>query len=220
MDKSLYLVLSSEYRKDLLPLDIAERAINGGIKVLQMREKNLKHKDATALAREYSLLCKRHNVTFIVNDDPQLCVDAGANGLHLGQEDVKNITLAKAREIIGKDRIIGLSTHSLEEFRIANESGVDYIAFGPLFETKTKSYSIGLGDIDKVVKEAKKPVVFIGGINVGNIDDILSLGGRNIAVIREIMCAGDIKARAKMLNAKMQERFKRAVGIAKGGLGG
>ncbi|MEN6487375.1 MAG: thiamine phosphate synthase, partial [Smithella sp.] len=175
-DNSLYLVLSEEYGGALPLLRIAEQAIAGGVDILQMREKYKSHEELINLGKRLASLCKKNGVTFIVNDDPLLAKTVEADGVHLGQEDIRQYPINLVRQIIGKDKIIGLSTHSLEQFRLANQMDVDYLAFGPIFSTKTKNYHIGTGDVSKVLQTALKPVVFIGGINTDNLDVLLAAG--------------------------------------------
>ena len=192
MKNSLYLVTGEEYSGSRSTLDVAKSAILGGIDILQMREKNKKQEELITLGSELSALCQDNNVTFIVNDDPYLAKEVGADGVHLGQEDLKKHPIEKARDILGENKIVGVSTHSAEQFDVANRSLCDYIAFGPIFPTRTKDYSIGISDIKKVLSIAVKPVVFIGGINKGNIGVTLKEGARNIAMIRAITEAEDI----------------------------
>ena len=128
--------------------------------------------------------------------------------MHLGQEDIKNCPISKAREIIGQDKIIGISTHSIEQFKIATESDCDYIAFGPIFPTKTKDYSIGMGSVGEVLDISNKPIVFIGGIDLTNIDILLEKGVKNVAVIRAIVQAEDIKSKVGELKKRIN-RYKK-----------
>ena len=196
-EKNLYLVLSEECGCGRNALDIAKSAIAGGIDMLQMREKAKPRSELLSLGHELCGLCKKNNVKFIVNDDPVLAKEIGADGVHLGQEDLKKYSIKKTRNLLGQDKIMGLSTHSLEQFKEANTKDLDYIAFGPIFPTKTKDYFIGTGDVEEVLNIAAKSVVFIGGINNGNIGELLKKGARNIAVIRTILEADDIKAKTE-----------------------
>ena len=165
--KNLYLVLTEEYSSKPI-LDVAKEAVDAGIDILQMREK-FKSKDELvrlgAKLRDLSV-----DIPFILNDDPSLALELNADGVHLGQEDYRNHK--EARKIL-KNKIIGLSTHSVEEVSQANDFDVDYIAFGPIFETKTKDYSVGLSVVEEVLSIAKRPVVFIGGIDVENISSLI-----------------------------------------------
>jgi thiamine-phosphate pyrophosphorylase len=202
-DGSLYLVLSEEYGGGTPVTYIAEQAMAGGIDILQMREKNKSREELLNLGHTLSLLCKKHSVIFIINDDPLLARTLDADGVHLGQEDILKCPINSVRKIIGDSKIIGLSTHSLEQFRKANQMDVDYIAFGPVFPTKTKNYHIGIGDVSSVLQEASKPVIFIGGINTTNLDILLAKGASNIALIRDIMQAEDIMMRTKWYKNKL-----------------
>jgi thiamine-phosphate pyrophosphorylase len=202
-DHSLYLVTSEEYSGGRPTLEIARSAISGGVDILQMREKRRPGEELLALGKELSGLCREKDVLFIVNDDPLIAMKVGAHGVHLGQEDAARYTLKGARQIVGEDRIIGISTHTFSQFKAANESDVDYIAFGPIFPTKTKDYYIGTGEISKVLEAAKKPVIFVGGIDLDNIDKILSKGAKNVALIRAITGAEDAEAAARAFKDKI-----------------
>jgi thiamine-phosphate pyrophosphorylase len=202
-DHSLYLVTSEEYSQGRTSLEVAASALEGGIDILQMREKTKSRDELIDLGRELSKLCKGKATIFIVNDDPFLAREVEADGVHLGQEDLEKYPLEVVRDIMGKERIIGVSTHSVEQFKGANSSDTDYIAFGPIFPTKTKEYHIGPEEISTVMDMALKPVVFIGGINLDNIDEVMRRGARNIALIRGITASEDI--REKVMG------FKRAI---------
>lgn len=206
-DNSLYFVTSQEYAKQRTTYDAATLAITGGIDILQMREKQKPQEELIKLGKKLSFLCTRNDIIFIVNDDPYLAEKIGADGVHLGQEDILKYPLEKTRQILGKNRIIGISTHSVNQFEKANSEDFDYIAFGPIFPTKTKDYFIGIKDIEKVLEISAKPVIFVGGITLSNIDEALNKGARNIAVIRAIMQAEDIVRMVRTLKKKMTRRM-------------
>ncbi|MBU1043303.1 MAG: thiamine phosphate synthase [Candidatus Omnitrophica bacterium] len=211
-NKNLYLVLSSEYNQKKNVLAIAEQAIFGGVDIIQMREKHLSDAEKIKLGKKLYALCQTHKVMFIVNDDPYLAQQLNADGVHLGQTDLEKYPLIKARQIIGQNKIIGLSTHNIEQFKQALNQGYDYLAYGPIFETKTKDYHIGTSQISQVLAWANLPVVFIGGINLRNIDLVLEKGAQNIALIRAIMQAENItqtvkEFKQKILRGKMQLRI-------------
>ncbi len=193
-DRNLYLVLSEDCCKGRLAIEVAKLAISGGVTMLQMREKAMPRAELVKLGCELRRMCK--DVIFIVNDDPALAKEVGADGVHLGQEDLKKHNLKNTRNLLGPGGIIGVSTHSLEQFKKANTENFDYIAFGPIFPTKTKDYFIGTGSVEEVLKIAKKPVVFIGGINLDNVGGLLEKGAKNIALIRGIAEAEDVEAAA------------------------
>ncbi|MFA5143210.1 MAG: thiamine phosphate synthase [Candidatus Omnitrophota bacterium] len=206
-DRNLYLILSEDCGRGRPACEIARLAVSGGVDMLQMREKARPRGELVKMGRELQAICQKNNVKFIVNDDPAIAKETGADGVHLGQEDLKNHNAKQARRLLGPDKIIGVSTHSPGQFEEANAGDFDYIAFGPIFPTKTKDYFIGADDIEKIMRIARKPVVFIGGINLGNIDDILQKGGRNIALIRAILEADDIFKTTKRFKEKL-ERVK------------
>jgi len=195
----LYLVTSQEYSQPETTLEIAKKAIAGGIDIIQLREKTLKESQIIKLGRKLSTLCKKSNIVFIVNDNPHIAKEVNADGVHLGQEDIKEYSLKKTRKILGKNKIIGLSTHSLEEAKKANTYDINYIAFGPIFRTKTKNYFIGTEEVPQVLKISRLPVFFIGGINYSNIEDLLKLGAKDIAMIREIIQSKNVARKVKEL---------------------
>ena len=196
-DYSLYLVITEEYGKGRSAFEMAESAIKGGVDIIQMREKNTPKYKLVDMGKKLSCLCKDSGVTFIVNDDPKLAKEVNADGVHLGQDDIKKYPIDETRKTLGPDKIIGISTHSLEQFSKVNNEGFDYMAFGPIFPTKTKDYFLGAGSIKNILNIALRPVFFIGGINLSNIDWLLEAGAKNIALIRGIMEAGDIVSAAK-----------------------
>jgi thiamine-phosphate pyrophosphorylase len=198
-DHSLYLVISEEYCAGRTALEVAERAIKGGVDYIQMREKDKDVREIKVLGRELASLCRRKRVKFIVNDDPILAKDIGADGVHLGQADAARYTIKGARALLGPDKIIGLSTASVAQVKDAAKHDVDYIAYGPVFYTEVKDKCAGVKDVPLVLKAASKPVVFIGGITQYNIEELLGLGAKNIAVMRAITKAEDIMGAAKAL---------------------
>jgi thiamine-phosphate pyrophosphorylase len=203
---SLYLVITEKYAPGKSAKSIAELAILGGVDILQLREKEKPLNELLELGSTLSSLCKKNGVIFIVNDDAGLAKEVNADGVHVGQSDIAAQSIDEIRNILGKDKIIGISTHSLREFEQANGFDVDYISFGPIFAIKTKDYFIGTGHIKDVLKIAKKPVFFIGGINLLNIDELLALGVKNVALIRGILEAEDLKA----ASAAFKEKLKKA----------
>lgn len=209
IDGSLYLITGEEYSRGQSTLEVVQEVVNSGVDIVQMREKAKSRQELLELGRKIAFLCNKENVIFIVNDDPYLAAEVGADGVHLGQEDITHYPLKEARSILGKEKIIGLSTHSVKQFEQANESDADYIAFGPIFPTKTKNYHIGTGSISEVSERSEKPVVFVGGITEENMDEVLSLGGRNIAMIRALVQNEDIQSAVKNIKLKIKKRIKR-----------
>jgi len=196
---NLYLVASQKYCQEKNILDIAQEAIYAGIDILQMREKSLERNQLLNLGKELAKLCKINQVMFIVNDDPGLAKTLDADGVHLGQEDILSFPIKEVRTILGQKKVIGLSTHSIKQVETANSFDLDYIGFGPIFSTKTKSYTIGTEEIEQALQISKVPVVIIGGITSENIRQVLNKGATNIAVIREIVQAKNVKEKVLQL---------------------
>ncbi|TBR17960.1 thiamine phosphate synthase, partial [bacterium] len=153
-DYSLYLVISSEYGLGRPVLEIAKSAIAAGVDIIQLREKNKDKNELIELACELKELCHKAGVIFIVNDDPYIAKASGADGVHLGQEDLSRLSVNEVRGIITEDKIIGVSTHSLDEVRKANSQNINYIAYGPVFATETKKYFLGTKDVKEVLSFA------------------------------------------------------------------
>ena len=205
-DGSLYLVTGAECSLGRATLDVVSAAIRGGVDIVQMREKNASRPELVELGRSLKDICKTNDVVFMVNDDPYLAREVRSDGVHLGQEDVKKYGLPAARELVGTEGIIGLSTHSVRQAKDGAASDVDYIAFGPVFPTKTKDYFIGSDGLPEVLALSSKPVVVIGGINGENLDKVLSLGARNVAMIRHITEAPDVESRVREIKEIMLRR--------------
>ena len=203
---SLYFVTGEEYSAPRTTFEVVKDSILGGIDIVQMREKNKEKDELRKIGKELLVLCRENNVVFIVNDDPFLAKELDADGVHLGQQDIEKYSIDQARSILGNEKIIGISTHSIEQFKEAQDQDCDYLAFGPIFQTKTKDYFIGLDDVESVLGIAQKPVMFIGGINSENIDYLLEKGAKNIAVIRCIAESDDALKSTKVLKEKIARK--------------
>lgn len=180
--------------------------IESGIKVVQYREKEKSLGEKYRECLEIREMTARLGVTFIVNDHADLALMVGADGVHLGQDDLPP---GKVRELVGDEMIIGLSTHSPAQAGAAARSGVDYIGVGPIFSTRTKKdvcAPVGLEYLDFVVKNIALPFVAIGGIKEHNIAAVHKRGARCIALVTEIVGAGDIAARVRSLRAALAGR--------------
>jgi thiamine-phosphate pyrophosphorylase len=182
-----------------------EDAIQGGVDLVQFRDKA--SPDSVRLEKIKKLLqiTKDAGVPLIINDRPDLCVLTNAAGVHLGQDDMP---VSEARRIVGPGRIIGYSTHSLDQAIKADEDGADYIAIGPVFPTDSKGIpidDIGLDVLKEVVATVKAPVVAIGGINADNLDQVLATGVKRIAVIGGILGSGNVGENARTLKERLSK---------------
>ena len=176
----LYAIIDLEAADD--PLELAKRSLESGCAWLQLRAK--KADDATWLeaARTLRSMCAASKTPFVVNDRADIAKLVSADGLHLGQDDLR---IEDARRVVG-NLTIGLSTHSLEQARDAESSGADLIAFGPIFDTQTKvnpDPTVGLDTLRAVRAAVSKPIVAIGGITPENADETLRAGADYVAVI-------------------------------------
>lgn len=205
-DKNLYLVTSEECSADRTTYDVAKEAVEAGVDILQLREKGKSQQELLDLGKKLSILCREREVLFIINDDPVLSKEVDADGVHLGQEDLLEYSIDDVRAIVGSSKIIGVSTHSLEQLSQANQKDVDYIAFGPVFQTKTKDYFIGDEDVEKALSLTTKPIIFIGGIDLSNVAGLIEKGVKNIAVIRAITEAEDISERVQVFKKIVEQR--------------
>lgn len=149
------------------PLRVAEEAVAGGVDMIQVREKECSAAELLAWSCQVVELGQRLKVPVIINDSVEVMLAAEASGVHLGQDDM---SVADARQLLGENKLIGLSTHDLEQLEDAALSGANYVGFGPVFATKTKGYTEGLG-VEKLTTAAllaQVPILAIGGIAVEN----------------------------------------------------
>ncbi|MDA8233580.1 MAG: thiamine phosphate synthase [Clostridia bacterium] len=202
----LYVITGSEFTKGRPLLEVVAQAIEGGAKVVQLREKETTARELLKLADKLRVMTKEAGVAFIVNDRVDLAKAAEADGVHLGQDD---LPLEVARELLGRDKLIGISTHSLEQAVAAEEAGADYIGVGPVFPTATKENLdpvVGLELLTRIKEAVNIPIVAIGGINDGNAAQVVEAGADSIAVITAVMGANDVAAAAKRLQGLFTQR--------------
>ncbi len=187
----LYGILDLGYVAAARAAVVAGQMLEGGVQVLQLRAKKAPTDEILRLAREVAPLCRSHGVPFILNDHPELVREAGADGAHVGQDDM---TVAEARRLAGSGVIIGKSTHSLAQARGAWEERPDYIGFGPLFATPTKPdyVPIGLADIAEVHRQMGMPIFCIGGIKQENLGTVLAAGAKRVVIVSGILQAPDV----------------------------
>lgn len=180
----LYLVTSYEL-SDYPSLFIIEECLKAGCKLFQLREKSLSKEAYFKQAVEAKKLSQKYSALFIVNDHVDIAKAVGADGVHLGQEDIK---VAEARKILGEDFIIGVSTHNVKEVLEAENNGADYINIGPIFNTNTKPHAevLGIEGVKKILPYVKVPYTFMGGIKIEHVKKLKELKPSAIAVITYI----------------------------------
>ena len=182
-------------------------ALAGGADIVQLREKEADDGAVLAAAAEFRQAADEHGALFIVNDRPDLAAAAGADGVHLGQDDAAP---AHARAIVGDDAIVGLSTHSDAQADAAQNSGADYFCVGPVHATPTKTGrpAVGLEPVRHAAAAARLPWFAIGGLDAGNVGAVLDAGARRIVVVRAITEADDPEGSRPRSTAR--HRSKRA----------
>jgi thiamine-phosphate pyrophosphorylase len=183
-------------------LAAAEEAIAGGADCLQLREKNLDGGEFLRRARQLVELCRSRKVLCIINDRVDIAALSKADGVHLGQEDVP---ATAARQILGAARIIGVSTHRIEQARQARLDGADYIGVGPVFPspTKPREFVAGLGYARQAAESVEIPAVAIAGIDLSNVDDVWATGVSAIAVTAAVVGCDDIRQAARNLKSRL-----------------
>jgi thiamine-phosphate pyrophosphorylase len=176
-------------------------ALAGGVDLVQLRDKAASDEELLAAAAVFRECCDEAGALFLVNDRPDLAVAAEADGVHVGQDDM---AVAEARAIVGAERIVGRSTHSVEQVDAA--AGVDYIAVGPVHATPTKPGrpAVGTGPVRHAAAHADVPWFAIGGLDPGNVAEVLDAGATRIVVVRAITDAADPRAAARELREALE----------------
>jgi thiamine-phosphate pyrophosphorylase len=174
------------------------QALAAGVRFFQYRNKHASRKAIYETALRLSCIAQRAGALFVVNDHADIAAAIDADGVHLGQDD---LPIECARKLLGKEKCIGISTHSIEQATTAEAAGADYIGFGPLFATATKDAGAiqGLAALSAVTKSVSLPVIAIGGINHTTIQDVLNAGAAGAAVISSILSTDDITSAAEAM---------------------
>lgn len=215
MLSGLYLITDNNEDNRLLAK--VEAALTGGTRIVQYRAKEINPDERRAMAEKLCSLCHEHEALFIINDLPELARQVDADGVHLGQDDMPAV---QARQIIGRDKLIGISTHNVEEALKAEAQGADYVAIGSVFPTGTKDDTtlVGLKMLSKVRKAVRVPLVAIGGITPEGAYDAIEAGADSVAVISGIMADSDPARAAKeyslLFNRSKQTPCGRVLTIA------
>ena len=199
MVSGLYAVTPDEQDTDVLVAKV-EAALQGGVSVLQYRNKRANHKLQTQQARALLPLCRQYHVPLIINDSIKLCLTLDADGVHLGADDGN---IEEVRERIGANKILGASCYNRFDLAVAAEqAGASYVAFGACFASSTKP-NAPVADLD-LFKQAKSrlniPVVAIGGITLENAGQVIQAGASSIAVINALFAAEDVKLKAQQFS--------------------
>lgn len=207
-DFRLYVITGEEYHPGRDLLEVMEEAIRGGADIVQLRDKRGTKREVLHKARALRELTRRYGVTFIVNDHVDIALACDADGVHLGQDD---LPLPEARRILGDDRIIGVSTHAIEEARRAEAEGADYIGVGPVFPTKTKENAapVTTAYVRQVAAEIRIPFVAIGGITLDNVGQVLEAGARRICAVSAIVGSADVRGTCEAFRRMIDRYWER-----------
>ena len=198
----LYVILDRQFLAGRDELEVATQIIEGGTKVIQLRDKHNKKRELLPVAQKLRELCSQADVLFIINDYLDLALAVNADGLHIGQED---LPISVVREELPIDGIIGCSVATASQASRAQTEGADYIAVGSMFPTTTKKEAtvVGVDMLKEVRHTVSIPVAAIGGINENNIGQVIAAGADAVAVISAVMDEKDIKGAVQKLVAKM-----------------
>lgn len=203
----LYLVTESDLSPGRSTIEVVKRAIEGGVKVIQMREKFMDVRERYQLGKQLRRITAENDVCLIINDRVDLALALNADGVHLGQED---FPWEEAREILGENSIIGASVSEPEQLDRLNEEVVDYIGFGSLFTTQSKrleseNQAVGIENLKRTAKMTALPILGIGGINNDNVKEVIKAGAEGAAVISALTQAENIAETAERMITKIKE---------------
>ena len=198
----LYVILDRQFLGDRDELDVTRQIIEGGARVIQLRDKQSKKKELLLVAQKLRELCSQADGLFIINDYLDLAMAVDADGLHVGQED---LPLPVIRRELPVDKIVGCSVTMLSQATKAQAEGADYIAVGSIFPTATKKGAtvVGVDMLRELKQTVSTPLVAIGGINQNNIGEVVSAGAYAVAVISAVLGEKDVKGAVQKLIAKM-----------------
>ena len=200
----LYAVTDRSWTGNQTLYEQIEDALKGGVTIVQLREKNLPEEEFIAEAIKVKELCSRYNVPLIINDNAEVALKSGADGVHVGIEDTP---VAELRQKVGKDFIIGATAKTVEQARAAEKAGADYLGVGAVFPSPTKKNAIRITaeKLKEICSSVSVPAVAIGGISLDNASEIKGCGMSGIAVVSAIFAADDVRKAASELKEKAKE---------------
>jgi thiamine-phosphate pyrophosphorylase len=205
-DARLYVLLDGGASLDTF-VSLAKALVAAEVDIVQLRDKTLADRELIARARALAALARGSRTLFIMNDRPDLAALSGADGVHVGQEE---LSVRDARSIVGPGKLVGVSTHSLEQARAAVLEGADYIGVGPTFPSRTKEFAAfaGLDFVRSVAAEIRLPAFAIGGIDLGNLPQVIASGLRRVALSGAVTRAEDPGAAARKLRNLLANNFE------------
>ena len=194
----LYAVTDRMWTGEKTLYQQVEEALRGGVTCVQLREKELGQEEFLREAMEIGALCRKYQVPFLINDNVEVALRCGADGIHVGQEDM---AAGAVRALVGEDMIIGVSAHTVEEALEAVKNGADYLGVGAVYSTSTKEDAgvVSKQTISDICRAVDVPVVAIGGLNKENIPQLAGTGVDGVALVSAIFGAKDIEAECREL---------------------
>lgn len=206
MELGLYVITDPTLPGGRSHEDAVRAALRGGARVIQLRDKTLTTRQLIELGRRLKEIVHGHGGIFIVNDRVDVALAVGADGVHIGQEDMQ---VEDARRLLGRDKIIGVSARTVEAARAAEAAGADYIGTGSIASTSSKpdAVVIGFEGLRRICDAVRIPVVAIGGITLQMVEEIIKAGASGIAVISAVMGAQDIEAAAREFSTRIERAF-------------
>ena len=200
----LYAITDRSWLRGRTLQSQVEEALEGGATFLQLREKNLDDAHFLEEARKLQALCREHGVPFIVNDNVDVALAMGADGIHVGQHDME---AGDVRKLLGPDKILGVSAQTVDQAILAEQRGADYLGVGAVFPTGSKDDAddVSFEELKAICEAVSIPVVAIGGISLKNVKELAGSGICGIAVISAIFAQNDIKMAAQQLRKETEE---------------
>jgi thiamine-phosphate pyrophosphorylase len=198
----LYGIADMGYVSSCELVAVSRALCEGGVDLLQLRAKGHSAGEIETFARALLPVTRDFGVPLIINDHPEVAAEVGSEGVHVGQDDE---VVAKARALVGRDCLIGKSTHSLAQAVAAADEAADYIGFGPLYATGTKPdyVPIGLADIAAVHERVRVPIFCIGGVNAARLDEVLAAGARRVVVVSAFLQSPDVVGAVRELKSRI-----------------
>ncbi|ASS68973.1 MULTISPECIES: thiamine phosphate synthase [unclassified Paenibacillus] len=212
LEFSLYVITGEGCHPGRRLEDVMRETLEGGADILQLRDKKASLRELGEKAGLLRRLTREYGVPFIVNDHPLLALESDADGVHLGQDD---LSIADARELLGPERIVGISTHSLEQALKAETAGADYIGVGPVYPTATKPgrAAVTLDYVRQAARHVRIPWTAIGGIHPGNAGEVLAAGARRLCAVSAVVGSSDPAAVCRELRSLIAAASEAAAGL-------
>jgi thiamine-phosphate pyrophosphorylase len=199
LDFSLYLITDRHQTGGLRLIDVVEEALKGGVRAVQLREKDLSSRELYELAYDLRKLTTRYGARLIINDRVDVAMAVDADGVHLG---LNSLPIHRVRRLIGNDRLIGLSCHNQVNAIMAQEKGADFITFGPVYYTPSKAQygkPVGVDKLEIVSHLLQIPVFALGGVKRENIHELVAAGATGIALVSAIIASDDPRSEAEAM---------------------